>query len=114
MSTIDTQTAAPSFTYCESCGARHEWRWEDAFDKFGFGDGDGLVMTDHVADVLRKAGYAVTTEHWGFHNVIITTIALGGVEQIPDGVRLGYDDPRGYLPAALVAILDNELNGQEV
>ncbi len=114
MSTIDTQTAASSFTYCESCGARHAWRWEEAFDKFGFGDGDGLVMTDHVADVLRKAGYAVTTEHWGFHNVIITSIALGVVEQIPDGVRLGYDDPRSYLPAALVVILDNKLNGEEV
>jgi hypothetical protein len=114
MRNFDTRNAGPSFTYCKSCGTRHAWRWEDAFDKFGFGDGDGLVMTEQVADVLRKAGYAVTTEHWGLHNVIITSIALGGIDQIPDGVTLGYDDPRGFLPAGIVAILDTALNGEEV
>jgi hypothetical protein len=55
--TIDQQTATPSFSICQSCGARHEWRWEEAFDKFGFDDGGSLVMTDDVANVLRKAGF---------------------------------------------------------
>ena len=38
------------------------WSWEEAFDKFGFEDGDGLVMTDVVAAVLQDAGYSVTAE----------------------------------------------------
>ncbi|MGD9658487.1 MAG: hypothetical protein AB7U61_12775 [Methylocystis sp.] len=109
-----TQTALPSFTYCQSCGSRHEWRWEEAFDKFGFGDGDGLVMTDEVARILIEAGYTVTTEHWGMHNVIITSIKRSAAEQIPEKAILGYDDPRGYLPAAIVSLLDSVLNGKEV
>ena len=28
------------------------WEWEDAFDKFGFEDGDGLVMTHKVAEFI--------------------------------------------------------------
>jgi hypothetical protein len=101
-----TTQRVSAFTTCESCGTRHEWTWEEAFDKFGFGDGDGLVMTDSVARVLIDAGYTVEIQQWGFHNVIITAIKLAGVEQIPGGATLGYDDPRGYLPAAIVALLD--------
>jgi len=100
-------------TYCEGCGARHDWSWEEAFDKFGFGDGDGLVMTDTVANVIRQAGYLVTTQKWGLHNVIITSIKLGRIEQIPKGKRLGYDDPRDYLPAGIIALLDEHIRNEE-
>lgn len=30
---------------CDSCGGDLYWRWEEAFDKFGFNDGDGQVKT---------------------------------------------------------------------
>lgn len=38
------------------------WSWTEAFDKFGFDDGDGLVMTWHVADVLNAAGFQVDAD----------------------------------------------------
>lgn len=44
-------------TTCETCGGDYHWQWEEAFDKFGFNDGDGQVETWQVADVLSKAGY---------------------------------------------------------
>lgn len=91
---------------CPTCGADYIWPWEDAFDKFGFGDGDGLVMTEAVADALREHGYGVTVEAWGMHNVVITAIDKDGVPFIPDEVSVGYDDPRTYLPRKIVVILD--------
>jgi len=95
-------------TTCPTCGQRHHWSWEDAFCKFGFEDGDGLVMTETVADALRAHGYTVTTLLWGFHNVIITDIIRDGVEIIPETAVRGYDDPRDYLPDEVVALLDKE------
>jgi hypothetical protein len=105
-------TYPTALTICESCGSSHEWTWADAFDKFGFGDGDGLVMTNSVADILIAAGYAVETVHWGMHNVIISSIKRDGVEQISAGATIGYDDPRGYLPAAIVSLLDCKVIGE--
>jgi hypothetical protein len=105
-------TYPTALTVCESCGSSHEWTWADAFDKFGFGDGDGLVMTSSVADILIAAGYAVETVHWGMHNVIISSIKRDGVEQIPAGTTIGYDDPRGYLPAEIVSLLDCKVIGE--
>ena len=96
-----------SLTTCRTCWTTHSWSWEEAFDKFGFGDGDGIVMTEHVAMALRKAGYAVTTEPWGWHNVTITSITnKKGKELIPDTINLGYDEPRDYLPARIIKVLD--------
>ena len=105
-------TYPTAFTICESYAALHEWTWAEAFDKFGFGDGDGLVMTSAVADILIAAGYAVETAHWGLHNVIITSIKRDGVEQIPAGTKIGYDDPRGYLPADIAILLDSKVTGE--
>ncbi len=83
------------------------WSWEEAFDKFGFDDGDGLVMTDTVVRVLTDAGYTVTAEPWGSHNVVIFSIKdASGAEQIPTDINLGYDEPRDYLPEAIVTLLD--------
>jgi hypothetical protein len=95
-----------STTVCKTCGTTHTWSWVEAFDKFGFGDGDGLVMTEHVAVALRAACYVVIVERWGCHNVIITSIMRGGVELIPEDAKLGYDDPRDYLPKVIVDMLD--------
>ncbi len=98
-------------TRCPNCGQHKDWRWEEAFDKFGFDDGDSLVMTEAVADVLRHAGHTVETRAWGYHNVIITRLERDGVSLIPAGTRVGYDDPRDYLPREIIELLDNELGG---
>ena len=99
-----------TYTICPSCGMKHEWSWEDAFDKFGFGDGDGLVMTEVVADSLRGEGYDVEVQPWGMHDVVITAVSRDSVPLIPATACIGYDDPRLYLPPDLVALLDREFS----
>lgn len=104
-----------SYTICPSCGMKSEWSWEEAFDKFGFGDGDGLVMTEVVADALRAVSYDVKVQPWGIHNVVITAISRNGTALVPESVNVGYDDPRKYLPTELVALLDEAFpEGSEV
>mgnify|MGYP003631041730 CR=1 FL=1 len=34
-----------------------EWCWSEAFDKFGFNDGDGLNFTDEVAIFIESLRY---------------------------------------------------------
>lgn len=93
-------------TTCKTCSNDYHWAWEEAFDKFGFGDGDGQIMTDTVADVLSAHGYVAVVEPWGFHNITITSIRKDGIEQIPFGrITYGYDDPRDYLPDDIVRSL---------
>lgn len=102
-------------SHCRYCNSEFRWSWEEAFDKFGFGDGDSNVMTEVVAKVLDGAGYAVETSAWGLHNVVIRSIRKQGVEQIPaQGIRFGYDNPRDYLPQAIIDLLDRELSGEGV
>ncbi len=91
---------------CEICGGDYHWFWEEAFDKFGFGDGDGQIETETVAAALEQAGYAVEYNEWGLHNTVIVSIRKDGIEQIPDTVPVGYDDPRKYLPRKIVKLLD--------
>lgn len=80
--------------------------------KFGFRDGANGHLTECVADVLRKkAGYTVTVEPWGIHNVVINSICKGGIELIPvQRIRFGYVEPRNYLPKKLIRLLDRELS----
>ena len=87
-----------------------QWSWTEAFDKFGFEDGNGQAQTYAVANVLEDAGYHVEYETWGMHNDVIVSIKHDNVEQIPlDSIRLGYDCPRDYLPATIIKQLDDEL-----
>lgn len=97
-----------SVTACPTCCTEIQWSWEDAFQKFGFGDGNGLVMTEHVAEALRADGYTVLVEPWGLHNVTISSIKTAkGKEQIPfSKIKYGYADPRAYLPKRIIAVLD--------
>jgi hypothetical protein len=92
------------------------WSWEEAFDKFGFGDGDGLVMTDVVAEVLTDAGYVVDTVTLGLHNVVIDSIkTAAGEELIPDKFDFIDDNPRDHLPEVIVRLLDSDpRSGDEV
>jgi hypothetical protein len=94
---------------CGHCGSNYQWLWEEAFDKFGFGDGDYQVETYNVEEVLTIAGYEVEVLPFGMHNTIISSIKLNGIEQIAEATVIGYDDPREYLPAAIVTILDDAL-----
>lgn len=105
-----------SSTTCPTCSNVIAWFWTEAFDKFGFDDGGGLVMTEHVADALRKHGYVVAVEAWGMHNVTITSIKTKkGKELIPSAIEYGYDDAREYLPKRIINLLDAAFpNGEEV
>jgi len=96
-------------TTCNTCGGEYHWDWTQAFNKFGFGDGDSQVETHQVVDALGKLGYQANAEHWGFHNTIINSIKKGGRELIPDSVTPGYDNPREYLPEKLIKLLDEAL-----
>ncbi len=95
-------------TKCDNCGGDYHWCWAEAFDKFGFNDGESQVEPESVADALRDAGYSVVTEPWGLHNITIMSITRDGVELIPDDITYGYDDPAGYLPKAVVELLDKQ------
>ena len=97
-----------SITSCPTCCNEIHWSWEEAFDKFGFHDGDGLVMTEHVATALRDAGYTVSVEPWGIHNILISSIMTGkGKELIPfSKISFGYTNAREYLPKRIIALLD--------
>ncbi len=105
-----------SFTTCPTCFNTVDWSWEEAFDKFGFSDGGGMIMTEHVADALRQHGYTVVVQAWGIHNVIITSIKTAkGKELIPSGIKYGYDNARGYLPKRIIRLLDAAFpDGEEV
>ena len=97
---------------CDNCGGEFHWIWEEAFDKFGFNDGDGQVETWQVEGVLTDAGYEVTVQEWGMHNTVIVSIKKDGVELIPyedQGLSFGHDDPRSYLPAEIITLLDQKL-----
>lgn len=96
-----------SITHCPACCQTTTWSWTEAFDKFGFEDGDGIVMTEHVANAMRKRGYTVTTEPWGCHNVTITSIrSKRGKKLIPEHINLGYEEARDFLPKNIIKLLD--------
>jgi hypothetical protein len=112
--------------YCKACSVEltsktqrppielGEINWCDAFNKFGYEDGDGKVWTSTVADYLQSIGYEVEYEGWGMHNTVITKLVdSNGKHIISDDYDLnkfvlGYDDPRKYLPKGLIEKLDTE------
>lgn len=91
---------------CSHCGIVHSWNWEEAFDEHGFNDGYHPVKTEQIEEALREAGYDVDSDTFGMLNTIIVTIQKNGVEQIPGSVKLGYENPRDYLPNEIVSRLD--------
>lgn len=117
-----------------------KWSWEEAFDKYGFGDGDSWNGTDIVYPVIdRLDNYNTQVDCWGCHNYMIMDIidtetdksilfsenhewrqdvherivARGGDPK----EDYGYLDPRLYLPKHIIDALDEalpddwELNG---
>ena len=86
-----------------------DWSWTEAFDKFGFEDGDGWNGTDLVISYLQREGYEVESSTWGPHNYMVDQITdKDGNDLINKNVRIGYDNPREYLPQPLVESLDKE------
>ena len=89
-----------------------ELTWEEAFDKFGYGDGDGPNGTSAVQDALEEIGYIPEAYTWGMHNYMIHDIFdQKGNSIIPKGTSVGYDDPREYLPKHIVEHLDKIFYG---
>ncbi len=100
-----------STTECENCGGQYHWDWTEAFDKFGFGDGDGQIETWQVEAVLTEDGYDVIVEGWGLHNTVITSIKKENIEYIPyqnKDYTFGYDNPREYFPHEIIILLDKK------
>ena len=82
--------------------------WSNAFYKFGYDDGDGVVETPIIAAILESEGYQVKYRRWSPHNTIIYSITYDGQELMPlhsSQCRIGYDDPRDYLPVSVLHIL---------
>lgn len=86
------------------------WTWEEAFDKFGFDDGDGLVFTNLVIETLQTMPdrtLSIQDTVWGAHNQVITEIKDGDTILWGDSVcDVGYSDPRDVLPPDIIAYLD--------
>ncbi len=95
------------------------WEWEEAFDKFGFNDGDGMVFTGLVADFIDSLGYESSFDG-GMHNSYFNSIKdksgknLLSDEVVGDEIDVGYDDPRKYLPESLVQKLDEHFDDDYV
>ena len=112
-----------------------EWEWPEAFDKFGFGDGDSWNGTHEVEWAIESLGYTCETDNWGVHNYMIVDILKDGesilfnkdnkdilaqddwrpevLQRIKDRgapdwapEALGYEDPLRYLPTDIIEHLD--------
>jgi uncharacterized Zn-finger protein len=100
-----------TFNKCEYCGNRYHW--SHAFSKFGYNDGDGSIETPQIAELLEGEGYEVNYGRWIAHNTLIFSIKKDGMELMPldnSRIRIGYDDPKIYLPEDIQAILNNKIS----
>lgn len=90
------------------------WEWDEAFEKFGFGDGDEANFTHIVANYLDSLGYEVDADHWGIHNYMIMSITKDDA-RYNSGIKViefdGYTDPRTILPKKIIAKLDKAFGG---
>jgi hypothetical protein len=89
------------------------WTWEDAFYSRSFDEGRGDSETETVADFLREAGYEVDVTTFS-KNPIITSIKKDGVEHIGPDDWMGDSDPRDYLTAQVVDLLDKQFPEDQV
>lgn len=106
VASIPTQPDTEYDIICEDL-THESWVWEDAFDTFGFNDGDGIIHTHEVARAIAELGYIATQLQLDMHNTVITSIAdISGTELIGPDVRIGYQNPRDYLPSPIVTHLD--------
>lgn len=81
-----------------------EWDWRDAFDKFGFGDGDSWNGTGYVREFLEGLGWTLNEAQYGAHNWMIFKMTKGDVVIEADG----YKQPEEFLPQELIDALDKK------
>ncbi len=83
-----------------------EWNWEEAFNKFGFGDGDDWNGTHIIFDFMEGLGFKnIEPDTWGMHNYMIFSMKdKKGKKYEFDG----YEDPRKILPRSVVKKLDKK------
>ena len=81
------------------------WVWGEAFNKFGFGDGNGWNGTSLVEEFLLSIGCKeVKCDSWGAHNYMI----FGILDKDDTKYEFnGYNDPRDVLPKHIIEKLDN-------
>jgi hypothetical protein len=82
------------------------WFWQDGFDRHGYGDGDGPIMTDTVVEVLKRAGYAPTVYRDGMHNEYIYQMTGPDAVELVDLEKPYGAEPETYLPQAVRDLLD--------
>ena len=93
------------------------WEWIEAFCKFGFDDGDGMVMTHRVVEAIEELGYKAVSNTWGCHNEVISQVYTTGPGEedyketnywgnangyMVEDYTVGYDDPRLHLPKDII------------
>ena len=83
-----------------------EWCWDEAFSKFGFGDGPNF--TDVVAlELESELGYKVCVDTWSTHNnMIMAIMGPRGGKIMPNSIQVGYTDPRDWMPKRVVKHLN--------
>ncbi len=76
------------------------WEVLEAFAKFGFDDGDGLIKTDVVVDALRVQGFECSA-FGGLHNTWIGRVEGHGWGHDFDGYKMPTWDqlPLGFQQA---------------
>ena len=84
-----------------------EWSWEEAFDKFGFDDGDSWNGTGEVELWFEtKLGWTSESHTWGCHNYMIFLLKDWKTEK--EYEFDGYKDPRDILPKNIIKKLDKQ------
>lgn len=91
---------------CANCGAPKTWNWEDAFLSYGFDNGANSKTTT-VVSTLEANGYTTALATYA-DNEFIENITKDGVEQISQHDWIGETDPRDFLPADIIALLDHK------
>jgi hypothetical protein len=92
-----------------------DWEWEEAFDKHGFNDGDGLNFTDEVAEAVEELGYRCVTDPGGMHNYRIVDVLKDGKSAIgPEAYDMFLDYPREVLPPDIVEHLDRKFPEEQL
>lgn len=91
---------------CHHCRTLHFWHWKTAFK---YCESQILAQTETVAEVLQAAGYELKFDD-SYEPAVIDSMMLDGNELLPEQGLRG-DDPRAYLPAEVVSLLDAKFSG---
>ena len=78
------------------------WTWEDAFQNYGFNDGNDWCRTFVVVEALEELGYKCETSY-GSHNNYICTLTKDTTS-----IEVGEDNLRRSLPRDAVTFLDQQ------